>query len=84
MDAMGRKQGNGNTCIENPNYDDFKAAGKPVGCGNYIVSYVFFFTFISLVSIIFLNLFVAIILNGYFDTKDKQNYELDATILGNF
>jgi len=74
-----------NDCTYNPTYEDYKNNGyKPIGCGSSFTSYIFFFTYLVLVSIVFLNLFVAIILNGYFDTKDKQSYELDAELLSTF
>jgi hypothetical protein len=71
MNSLSRGNKLGNKCINSPTYEDYIKAGEPVGCGNIIISYTFFFTFVSLVSIVFLNLFVAIILNGYFDTKEK-------------
>jgi hypothetical protein len=72
MVALSKDKSAINDCIVNPTYDDYVKAGyKPVGCGNTLTSYVFFFTFILLVTMVFLNLFVAIILNGYFDTKEK-------------
>jgi len=43
---------------------------KPVGCGSRVITLVYFFTYLVIVTLIFLNLFVAIILNGYFDTRD--------------
>jgi len=42
------------------------AAGGPVGCGDQIQAKLFFVSFIFIVSIIFLNLFIAIILQGYY------------------
>ena len=63
--------GSGNTisyqCIENPTYQDYVDAGfKPVGCGNKYLAGTFFYTYILLVTLIFLNIFIAIILGGYF------------------
>ena len=39
-----------------------------MGCGNWWLSYGFFTTYLVFISLIFLNLFIAIILNGYFLT----------------
>lgn len=44
-------------------------AGSPQGCGNPIVSYVFFISFVVIISLVFLNLFVAIILEGFDDIQ---------------
>jgi hypothetical protein len=46
--------------------------------------YIYFFSYITLVSLVFLNLFVAIILDGYFRTKDQEGHELNGIILGVF
>ena len=56
-------------CIESPTFEDYIKAGKPVGCGNFTIACLYFFSYSILISIIFLNLFIAIILSGYFDTK---------------
>ena len=59
-------------CVENPTYQDYIHAGnETVGCGNYSLSCFYFFSFVILISLIFLNLFMAIIMNGYFDTGDR-------------
>jgi len=57
---------------------------KPVGCGTRIVTMVYFFTYLVIVTLIFLNLFVAIILNGYFDTRDQESHSLNGEVLGVF
>lgn len=67
MYALGSENTIKNQCIENPTYDDYVAAGfKPVGCGLQMVSHAYFYFYILLVSFIFLNIFIAIILQGYF------------------
>lgn len=48
-----------------------EAGYNPVGCGHYLVTYVFFFSYLMMITLVFLNLFVAIILNGYFETKSE-------------
>ena len=53
-------------CNENPSYNDYKNAGKEtVGCGNLPASIIIFFSFWILVTLVFINLFIAIILQGY-------------------
>ena len=55
-------------CIWNPTYADFKEAGSTVGCGGKVVAYIFFTTYYFIVSLIFLQLFIAVILEGYDQT----------------
>ena len=65
-------------CVTNPTYEDYIAAGRTtVGCGNQYLALFYFFSFALLISIIFLNLFIAIILNGYFDTRDQEKKTLN-------
>jgi hypothetical protein len=53
-------------CIENPNYQDYVNNGyETVGCGNDTSAFAFFVSFMFIVSLIFLKLFIAIILEGY-------------------
>lgn len=59
-------------CLYNPTYDDYKNNGKAVGCGN-IIGQVFLTSFILIVQLIFLNLFIAIILQGFDFMNKKAN-----------
>ena len=57
-------------CIKNPTYEDYVAAGsKTVGCGTKAVAYAYFTSFVFIVALIFLQLFIAVILQGYEDTQ---------------
>jgi hypothetical protein len=68
----------GNDCIENPTFTDFVSAGnKPVGCGNWLLISLFYGIYVAIVQIIFLNLFMAIILNGYFVARDEASQDLN-------
>jgi len=50
-------------CTKNPTYEDYKANGfEPIGCGIPILSTFYFTTFVLVVCLVFLNLFIAIIL----------------------
>ena len=50
-------------CVSSPTYLDFKHNGKEaVGCGNKPYAILYLISFIFTVSLIFLNLFIAIIL----------------------
>lgn len=60
-------------CIDSPSYDDYKNNNyETIGCGNVNIAYIFMFSYLILLTLIFLNLFIAIILEGYFDTLDKE------------
>ncbi len=55
-----------------------------LGCGIGLGGFVYFLTFILVVKLIFLNLFVAIILEGYFDTNQKDKGIVNADIQYHF
>jgi hypothetical protein len=58
-----------NECVEQPTYRDYEANGyKMMGCGNSQNTFAFFISFMFLVSLVFLKLFIAIILEGYKET----------------
>ena len=63
-------------CDDTPDYQSIMMNdGKPNGCGtNY--SYMFFVLFQLIVSIIFLNLFVAVILNGFTNSNEEEGFEI--------
>lgn len=53
-------------CLEDPSYEDYVANGyKTVGCGAGFEGILFFFSYFLFVNLIFLNLFIAIILEGF-------------------
>ena len=69
MFALSRQNEPGYECINSPTWEDFdEAGGVPVGCGSPKAATVFFVTFIFIVELVFLNLFIAIILQGYYTT----------------
>lgn len=75
MHDISRGKGPLFSCIENPSYDDYKEAGKPIGWGSsYGVIYLT--SFILFVQLIFLNLFIAIILQGFDFMNKKANMVL--------
>ena len=55
-----------------------------MGCGNRLLAAIYFFSYLVIITLIFLNLFVAIILNGYFDTRDQESHSLNGEVLGVF
>ena len=53
-------------CVDDPDYDEIqKNGGVPNGCGTDF-AIVFFVSFLLIVTFVFLNLFIAIILEGKF------------------
>lgn len=51
-------------CLDSPKY----MGGEATACGNRVLAITFFVSFVIVVSLVFLNLFVAIILEGFEDT----------------
>lgn len=61
-------------CINQPTYEDYAQNNyQELGCGNSFSSIAFFVSFVIIVSLVFLNLFVAIILEGFEDTQTTDN-----------
>ena len=71
-------------CISNPTYDDFIQYGQPQGCGSRISAVGFIFTFVLFVSLIFLNLFIAIILQGFDETSQREKTQFNSDTMDNF
>jgi hypothetical protein len=46
-------------------------------CGNYWAAFGFFFSYMMFVSQIFLNLFIAVILDGFDDTKTEHKLRIN-------
>jgi hypothetical protein len=62
-----------NQCIEHPTYEDYKNNDfKMMGCGSPPITNAFFISFMFLVSLVFLKLFIAIILEGYKETQTQD------------
>lgn len=58
-----------NDCVESPTYDDFVQNGyKTIGCGAQGGAFAYFVSYMFVVSLVFLKLFIAIILEGYSKT----------------
>jgi hypothetical protein len=70
MDTL-RKQEVNFDCDPSPTFESIQAnGGQPNGCGSAF-SYLYFTLFTLIVSIIFLNLFVAVILNGFTSSNQE-------------
>ena len=73
MFALSRENHPFYQCNENPTFEDYKNNNfQQVGCGMYKTSIVFFLSFAIIVSLVFLNLFIAIILEGFEDTLNNE------------
>lgn len=71
-------------CIQNPDFDDFvKAGNEPIGCGVPWAAY-FFLSYILVIMLIFLNLFVAVILQGFEETDQKNSRKFNAETTDQF
>jgi hypothetical protein len=43
-----------------------------IGCGSPLLAYAYFCSYLIICTLIFLNLFIAVILEGYFHTISKE------------
>ena len=60
--------------MEKPSYEDYLANGShTIGCGDSVASGVMFFSFVIVVILAFMNLFIAIIIQGYEDNTQKSH-----------
>jgi hypothetical protein len=85
LDVLGQGKSLTNDCVYDPSYEDYVAAGfNPIACGNHMLSCLFFFSFLVLITLTFLNLFIAIILSGYFDAREQSKKVLNDDVLTNF
>jgi hypothetical protein len=65
-----------NNCTDSPTYASIQANGGIVnGCGTS-VSFVYFMLFHLMVTVIFLNLFVAVILNGFSNSNEEESFQI--------
>lgn len=60
-------------CIEDPGYADYIAAGKVmVGCGSQWSAIAYFISFMFVIRLIFLKLFIALIIDGFKNTQSQD------------
>jgi hypothetical protein len=52
-------------CIQRASFEDLKLYGMPMGCGNKYVAFSFFISYIIIVNLVFLKIFIAVTLQGY-------------------
>lgn len=84
MHDLSRSKGPLFEWVNNPTYDDYEANNfETVGCGEVYATY-FFTSFILIVQLIFLNLFIAIILQGFDFMNKKANRILKDEVLNDY
>ena len=82
MNALGMGHSWYNECKDDPTYEDYVKNGRePIGCGSYAFAYAFFASYLIVLTLIFLNLFIAVILNGYFETLAQERQYLKPEVL---
>jgi len=57
---------------------------QPVGCGLPYTAMIYMYSYILIVSVTFLNLFIAVILDGYFNTVEGEKQMFNSTKLHHF
>jgi len=73
-----------NHCLRDPSYQDYVENGyEPIGCGSSLARY-YFFSFNIVVTMVFLNLFVAIILQSFEDLNKEENRLLNEKSVEHF
>ena len=70
------------TCMQKQSYDSKEKIGLQ-GCGS-TAAYMYFMAFILLVSLVFLNLFIAIILEGFAESSSEQDVRVGEDALNAF
>ena len=57
---------------------------QTTGCGSFIEGVVFFYSFLLVVRLVFLNLFIAVILDGFDSVGVQERRTLNSDLLDNF
>ena len=75
----------GFNCIDDPSYDDYVNAGNnTVGCGLGYSGLIFFFSYFTIMRLIIMNLFIALVLQSYDEVKHKEDRLFNDEMLLNF
>ena len=63
MQAASRGNDSSFSCKENPTYEDYIANNKvPVGCGSLLYAKFFFYSYVLIVGVVLMRIFIAIVL----------------------
>lgn len=72
-------------CIEEPTYEDYVNNNyDPVGCGNATLATIYFFSFLLFVATVFMRLFIAIILQTFQQTTERDNKFMNTELSNRF
>jgi hypothetical protein len=85
MQAVSRINDSTFICTENPSYTDFvKNGSQPVGCGDPLFSVLFFYSYVLLVGVIFMRVFIAIVVQTFQTTAQKESKFLSSDLSEHF
>lgn len=71
-------------CLEASTFEDYEHAGRFLGCGSRPMSFAFFMSYIVIVYLIFLKIFIAIVLQGYKETQAQYDLKMDNDLQDRF
>lgn len=72
MFALSKEKQEDFFCINDPSYKDYMIHGEAVGCGDPNLAYAFFIIFIVSINLVLLNLFIAVVLQGFSDVQSAD------------
>ncbi len=73
MEALSQGNSASFSCIESPSYEDYVRNGKQtVGCGNTFAATLYIISFVVVIVIVFMKLFIAIVLQAFSETAGKD------------
>jgi hypothetical protein len=85
MEALSREYSTNFQCVENPTFEDYRGNNyQPVGCGSRTSAKFFFFSYSLLICTIFMKLFIAIILQTFQQTTERENKFMSTDISEHF
>lgn len=61
-----------------------KLLGKPIGCGNYMMTVFYFFSFFVIVVLVFMRLFIAITITAFQETNERDNKFMNSHLSDHF
>ena len=84
MNALGKPKSYLHDCEPVFSWKDYKEAGEPLACGDYKITYAYFGSYLVLITLIFLNLFIAIIIDAFFGQSDMSDLPVKAKTIDDF
>jgi hypothetical protein len=62
----------------------FNLLVKPIGCGNYMMTVFYFFSFFVIVVLVFMRLFIAITITAFQETNERDNKFMNSHLSDHF